>query len=238
MKKFLTIFSTCVCLTAFVGCSYIIDEGKDVIDNKNNQIENVENNNTQTPTEEELKEYSFEYTDVHFTHSPSENIKISITYPQFKDTKLSNLNSCIEEFAKSKFKNVISDISDTESVTLEETYSVSYADTELVSISSKGNLTSSALPYPSLTNTSININPITLKEYSITDLLEINAELISKIRTTSAEKEGFNEYLSNISDDDLRVQLLSSKFYRTDKNIVVLFEVPHAVGDIIEVTID
>ena len=84
----------------------------------------------------------------------------------------------------------------------------------------------------------MNINPITLKEYSITDLLEINAELISKIRTTSAEKEGFNEYLSNISDDDLRVQLLSSKFYRTDKNIVVLFEVPHAVGDIIEVTID
>ena len=235
MKKFLTIFSTCVCLTAFVGCSYIIDEGKDVTDNKNNQIEN---NNTQTPTEKELKEYSFEYTDVHFTHSPSENIKISITYPQFKDTKLSNLNSCIEEFAKSKFKNVISDISDTESVTLEETYSVSYADTELVSISSKGNLTSSALPYPSLTNTSININPIALKEYSITDLLEINAELISKIRTISAEIEGFNEYLSNISDDDLRVQLLSSKFYRTNKNIVVLFEVPHAIGDIVEVTID
>lgn len=239
MKNFLTIFSTCVCLTALVGCSNIIDEKNDIINNNNPNIEDTEKNIIQTPTEEELGEYSFEYTDVHFTHSPSENIKISITYPQFKDTKLLELNSLIEEFAKSKFKDVITSITEsTENITLEEVYSVSHADAELVSVSSKGNLTSSALAYPSLTNTSINVNPITLKEYLLTDFVEINDNLVFRIRTDAAEVESFNEYLSTISDDDIKVQLQNSKFYRTDKNIIVLFEVPHAIGDIVEVIVE
>ncbi len=238
MKNFLISLSTAVCFCTLVGCSSIIDEGKNITINQETQIENAKEN-ISTLTEDELKDYSFEFSYIHFTHSLNENINVSITYPQFKDIKLSDLNSIIEEFAKSNFKDLINDSTDDiATIILEEKYSVSSASTELISISSNGTLTNSNLPYSTLTNTTLNVNPITLKKYAITDFINIDDEFVTNFYTLSSSIENLSEYLSNISREDLMVQLLNSKIYIKDNQTIILFEVPHAIGDIIEVTVE
>lgn len=238
MKNFLISLSTAVCFCSLVGCSSIIDEGKNITTNQETQIEDAKDD-ILTLTEDELKDYSFEYFDIHFTHSLNENINVSITYPQFKDTKLSELNSTIEDFAKNNFKNLINDSTDdTVTITLEEKYSVSSASTELISISSNGTITNTDSPYPTLTNTALNINPLTLKKYTITDFINIDDEFITNFYTLSSSTENLSEYVSNISSEDLKVQLQNSKAYIKDNQTIILFEVPHAIGDIIEITVE
>lgn len=238
MKNFLISLSTAVCFCSLVGCSSIIDEGKNITTNQEVQIEDAKED-VLTLTEDELKDYSFEYFDIHFAHSLNENITVSITYPQFKDTKLSELNSTIEDFAKNNFKNLINDSTDnTIAITLEEKYSISSATTELISISSTGTLANTNSPYSTLTNTTLNINPITLKKYMITDFINIDDEFIANFYTLSSSIENLSEYVSNISSEDLKVQLQNSKAYIKDNQTIILFEVPHAIGDIIEVTVE
>ena len=192
-------------------------------------------NSMLTENEKTEDEYSFDYIDIHFTHSPSNTINVTINYPQFKDEKLANLNKKIEEFAKLKFKNIIVGIDETSTLSLDETYNVKLANKSIVSIASTGNIFVAGAAYPSLTNTTYNIHPITLKEYSTDNILDISDEFTTLFKTSITGDENLVSYISAFSLEELKDELLNSKVSVTDNELVILFNVPHALGEFIEI---
>ncbi len=237
MKKFLVTILIIV-IFVFLLSRLMVQKPEPNVDySVEEQPKEVANIEDETEDKEEEK-YSFEYSDIHFSHSPNDLIKVSITYPQFKDEKLATLNTKIEDFAKSNFKEIINDENvDTLELTLEETYSVKLANEKLVSIASTGELTKKDLAYPSVLRNVLNVDPMDFRRFKIEEIITINSDFVKLFKETSAENEQLGAYLSSFSDEEIQSKIQDSKIYIDGEDVVIVFNVPHAIGDYIEVKI-
>ncbi len=222
-----------LCLVLLAGCQI-----KDLAPKDNTTTNNNEEQQEVNPSEGEIT-YSFDYNYIRFSHSPDETTNINITYPQFKDENLSNVNVEIENFAKSKFKNVMSNLNDeTPDITLEETYSITLSNQNLISILGEGKISIAGTPYPSNTSSTLNINPSTLQKYSTLDLLNVTDDLVLLFKNNASPLADFNDYLSTLSDDEIKDSITKSCVYFSDDNLIMRYEVPHALGDYVEISFD
>lgn len=229
MKKIITILVVIICLIALSRLS--VESPKEEIDY--NTVETVVEDE-ESSVEEET--YTFEYTTIHFTHSPSDLIKISISYPQFKDEKLSTLNNKVEEFAKSNFMEIVNDENvDNLELTLEEEYVVKLANKDLISISSSGELTVKDAAYPTTIKSTLNINPIDYRKFKISDLININDEFVQLFIEQSMSNEQLDAYLTSFTNAEIKEKILASSLYFEEDSVVIVFNVPHAIGDYIEI---
>lgn len=193
----------------------------------------------QEPNSSEGVTYSFDYHYIHFSHSPDETTKVTITYPQFKDEKLADVNVKIENFAKAKFKNVMNNLSnETPEITLDETYSITLSNQTLISILGEGTLLISGTPYPTTTSSTLNMNPSTLQEYTTLDLLNITDDFVALFQNNASALTEFYDYLSTFTREEIKTALTKSQVYFSDDNLIIRYEVPHALGDFVEVSFD
>lgn len=230
IKRLLIIIITIVCL--FILSRLIIFEQETDIN-----YENFENEEELVKANED--EINFDYINVHFTHSPNDIVKVDITYPQFKDEKLANLNSKIEEFAKSNFKDIITDNNESNfGFSLEEKYEIKLATENIVSIYSSGEFDIENAAHPSAIRNVLNINPFTFIKYKINDFIDISNDFVELFNKVSESDEQLSAYLSSFTLEELKENISLSKIYFDEKDIVIIFEVPHAIGDYIEIKIE
>ncbi|MBQ9267342.1 MAG: hypothetical protein IJ217_03585 [Clostridia bacterium] len=240
MKKRYILIPLLTCIALLISCG-VDDLNPEELENNITNLEAKTQDETNIEEQDEQEAYSFDYTDIHFSHSPSDLIKVSITYPQFKDTKLADLNAKIEEFAKANFMNVINDPEnsiDTLELTLEEKYNVGLTSESLISIGSEGELTIKGAAYPTVTNTALNIHPIDLRKFPTSDLINITDDFVTLFKETAASNEQLAVYLTSFSDEEIKTQISNSKVFFTDDETIIMFSVPHAIGDCINVTFD
>ena len=232
MKKIFVIIFVIICLFILSRCA--------VKDTPENQIESTytmtEDTNENVNEQPEEKKLSFEYTDVHFEHTPNDLVKIDITYPQFKDEKLSALNEKIAEYAKSDFIDIMNnnDMAN-ESFNLKETHTIKIADDNLVSIYSSGEIDIQSAAHPLAIKNSLNIHPLDLRKFKISELVEIDNNFVERFKLSASEDEQLEMYLTAFTDAEIKESLLLSKIYFDKSDTFIIYEVPHAMGDYIEV---
>ena len=149
---------------------------------------------------------------------------------------LSTLNNKIEEFAKSDFMEIVNDENaDDLELTLEEEYVVKLANKDLISISSSGELTVKDAAYPTTIKSTLNINPIDYRKFKISDLININDEFVQLFIEQSMSNEQLDAYLTSFTNAEIKEKIISSSLYLEENNTVIVFSVPHAIGDYIEI---
>ena len=231
MKKIIFILIIALALVIFLNVKHteepIVDTSSIQKDTPTTEIQ---------PAEETEVSYSFEYTNIHFSHSPTEAINVSIDYPQFKDEKLNELNKKIETLAKSKFKESIENPEISQDILLKESLAIKLANSSIVSILCKGEYANSISEHTNIISKVYNIHPLSLDEYETTDLINVSDEFINLFKDKILKNENHANYLINYTLEDYKALILASNLYMTNKELVMIVSLSQEAENFIEVT--
>lgn len=154
---------------------------------------------------------------------------------------LQSVNSELNEILEDSLPNVILDIG----------YSVSFQSEELICFLFEGTLNDENAAHPSNVAFSISISLTDKKLINISSLFEMNETFVQAFRAqlnTVADHDRFSEndwekvssYIENFSDEEI-MNILLKEPEKTlaiqDGGIIVLFPVPHAIGDYVKIIV-
>ncbi|MGL4992161.1 MAG: hypothetical protein ACRCYE_05970 [Sarcina sp.] len=266
-NKINTIIATIVVLSAFnlTSCTnktqntlnkdnmsikeYEKDKEESVGDEKAKQEsitnETEKNSNTQSTEGTKSNENSSNESNLNDSKNNKENLTIEnnnkddekLKYPTFENEKI---NKLIESYIKK-----ISNLYDS----LDINYKIMYQDNKFISIFFFGNVNAETSAYPSKFQSTLNINIESPKIVKLNEIININEAFIGKFKEALINKLislGLNPSdvfdLDNLGEllqksDNITEYLPEVQSYFTKNQLTIILNVPHAIGDYIEIVL-
>ncbi|PJI10558.1 MULTISPECIES: hypothetical protein [Clostridium] len=168
---------------------------------------------------------------------------ITIKYPQISGLSSAALQKCVNNLIKNRALEVLSRFSGNTKYTITVENNISLSTEKILSIKYTGLFSSPDTAYPTNLFYTSNINLTNCKELSLKSIVRLDKNFIDTLKnsgtivnSSSESKEllASQKYiLNNISIDTLNLK--SSYFYLTNDSIGISIEVPHALGDHMEI---
>jgi hypothetical protein len=213
--------------------------------NKTNSGESKVNNSPSEKTEEKTDVVStYEVTDENYSEGA-----ITILYPQIENLPDNNIQSKVNDLLSNDPTTIVNNWGGTNDLNLDLSYSVTFSGSDIFSVKYLGlaSVKDASYPINSIYSTTISLKDgekITLK-----DIIEIDTNLVEKFKNGEyipytddlnlSEADALQDVLSSLDDNTLIEQFKNTEtvYYFTDEALVLSAEVPHAVGDHIEMAI-
>lgn len=183
---------------------------------------------------------SYDYTSESYTPTS----KMYVKYPRFTDGKFDLINKIIENdiisFVQDYYDNIY------EGLTLNINYEISYQGKDMISIVYTGTGNVETAAHPTNIFKTININISQNKKVYLSNLYNIDDDFIELFKEEFKKQVNLEKsiILDSYNDNDLKELLKNADLksnimsYLKDKNVGLSFEVPHAIGDYITITIN
>ena len=227
MKKLSLIFLILICMI-FIGCT------------------KTTNSVTTSTAAEKSKSMDYDINKTTYT-----NKQITINYPQITNLSDSSKQKKINELIKTQGLSILNDYSESiNNLNLKINYEIKWKSSNILSIEYSGTAYVKGTAHPSngvFNTTNININ--TESVIKLQDIVTINKDFAEKYKNAkykspidelNSESNGeIKKYLANFAINDLLQQFKDkkSRFYFTKDSLGINIDVPHAIGDTLELEV-
>lgn len=174
---------------------------------------------------------------------------IKILYPQITNLPDTNIQSKANDLLENDSQFILNNWESLEDLNIDLAYDATFAGSDIFSVRYLGLVSVKDAAYPLNSIYSTNINLKDGKKIALKDIIEINTNLVEKFKSgkyqpyiddLNLEEVGaLQDVLSSLDANQLIEQFKNNKvvYYFTDEALVLSAEVPHAVGDHIEMAI-
>jgi hypothetical protein len=174
---------------------------------------------------------------------------INILYPQITNLPDNNIQSKVNDLLFNDPISIINNWEDPKDLNIDLSYVVTFNGSDIFSVQYLGLAYVKDAPYPINSIYSTNISLKDGKKIALKDMIEIDTNLVQKFKNGEyrpyiddlnlEEADALQDILSSLDDNTLIEQFKNTKmvYYFTDEALVLSAEVPHAVGDHIEMAI-
>lgn len=236
-------------LLLFTGCSNknSVTRLNNTIGNSN-KISNINDrdtsNSTKTTKNTNSNSHIYNVTGKKYFYNKN-NKRIELKYPQVNNFNNLTLQKQINELIKKKsLEPLKSYINNNENFTITLGYNIHFNNKNLFSITYKGLFSSKNTAYPTNLFQTITIDMLHGKVLTLKDIIDVNQSFLKVLKmkgiivNTSLPKELIKAQKIELQDYTIN-DLANSKlfFYLTNNSIVISIQVPHAIGDHLEVEI-
>ncbi|MBQ9106375.1 MAG: hypothetical protein IJY56_00630 [Clostridia bacterium] len=223
---------------AYFGCSE--DEIKERLSQRSKSLSSssVDSANGQGEFSYEIKTKSLTYQDGN----------VEIEYPEIvcETEDCSLINSMIRNFADERVKQTLGE--EASDVEAKIRYSITYDDNMLISVLFEGDVISKSAAHPSHLDFSALISVKDQKLVPLSEWFEITDEFLTgfrgEVERTDAQDEidsgrlkEIVSYIEELSDPELREEILQGTISPAENSVVVVFPLPYALGNHIKIVV-